>query len=87
MSNLVIQYTFDSSSYTQPNTIINISNGSNASLYNGTVVIFFICQLYTASQTNLKGNRKYFTKEISYLSYISSDPFLMKPNIIVARHN
>ena len=45
-----------------------------------------MCQLYTASQTNLKGNRKYFTKEISYLSYISSDPFLMKPNIIVAHH-
>jgi hypothetical protein len=34
-----------------------------------------MCQLYTASQTNLKGNRKYFTKEISYLSYISSNPF------------
>jgi hypothetical protein len=45
-----------------------------------------MCQLYTASQTNLKGNRKYFTKEISYLSYISSDPFSMEPNIIVARH-
>ncbi len=46
-----------------------------------------MCQLYTASQTNLKRTRKYFTKEISYLSYISSNLFfLMKPNIIVARH-
>jgi len=38
MSNLVIQYTFDSYSYTPPNTIINISNSSNASLYNATII-------------------------------------------------
>jgi hypothetical protein len=38
MSNLVIQYTFDSYSYTPPNTIVNISNSSNASLYNATII-------------------------------------------------
>lgn len=38
MTNLVIQYTFDSSSYNPPNTIINISNSDNASLYNGTII-------------------------------------------------
>lgn len=38
MSNLIIQYTFDSGSYTPPNIITNVSNSSNASLYNATII-------------------------------------------------
>jgi len=38
MTNLVVQYTFGSSSYTSPNTIINVSNSTNAILYNATII-------------------------------------------------
>ena len=50
-------------------------------------ILLYVPVIYCIPNKTQKGNRKYFTKEISYLSYISSDPFsLTKPNIIVARH-